>query len=570
MKRIISYFAMAMALTACGSDDEILNDVQRGDRHPLQFTATVEDIQTRVTSDNKWEDGDEIGVTISTDPNNTIGQYALNADGTVKKVIKGVEWQGTESATVTAWYPYAESAIRKNISDQRNGYTDYEILSAKEQGSSAAPVNLEFKHQMAKVRCRLKATYEGRDISISGATVKFNSVFSIIVENGKVRKEEDYGEITPYEDSESGVTTYTAMLPPQNITAGTEFIKITIGDKTVYYKPTQDVTLEAGKSYNYNIKIADVPDNTIDSKGTYHVYKAEGLNAWAEAVKIAPETSCTLEANITMSGNWTPISSFKGTFDGNGHTITELTVNETDFKNAGFIGSLDGGTVKNLTLENVNITGKDKPTGGVAGRCNGGTIENCHITGTGKISVTEESSVSDIGGIVGFNINGTILACHVSKEYSVGPTVTSGRTDFIVGGIAGTNYGGTVKGCYALCSLSGPNVGGICGSSSSSYDGTESSYIACYSNCSYNAFDNAGGILGTSSGNPTFTACYWAADILNGVGDSDSDPAGITKVTDWSSAVATKMNEALGEDFGYKYVVNTDDSNEPLKLVKKQ
>lgn len=559
---------MAMVLTACGSDDEILNDVQRGDRHPLQFTAAVEDIQTRVTSDNKWEDGDIIGVKISTDPNNTIGQYKLNADGTVKEVIKGVEWQGTESATVTAWYPYTESAERINISNQQDGYTAHDILRAKTEGSSAAPVNLVFKHQMAKVRCRLKATYEGRDISISGATVKFNSIILIIVENGKVRKEGYSGEITSYEDSESGVTTYTAMLPPQTVTADTKFIKITIGDKTVYYKPAQDITLEAGKSYNYNIKIADVPDNTIDSKGTYHVYKAEGLKAWAEAVKDNPAINCKLEENITMSGNWTPISSFTGTFDGNEHTITGLTVNLTNEIRAGFIGRLDGGTVKNLTLENVNITGIDVTAGGVAGYCNGGTIENCHITGTGRISVTEESYSSDIGGIVGSNRNGTILACHVSKEYSVGTDATMAQT-FITGGIAGKNSGGTIKGCYALCSLSGTNVGGICGTSPSS-DDTESSYIACYSNCSYNALNKAGGILGSFSENPTFTQCYWAASILNGVGNSGNAPDGITKVTNWSSEVATKMNTALGADFGYEYVFNTDDSNEPLKLVKKQ
>lgn len=564
---------MAMVLTACGSDDEILNDVQRGDRHPLQFTAAVEDIQTRVTSDNKWEDGDIIGVKISNDPNNTIGQYKLNADGTVKEVIKGVEWQGTESATVTAWYPYAESAIRKNISDQRNGYTDYEILRAETEGSSAAPVNLEFKHQMAKVRCRLKATYEGRDISISGATVKFNSVFSIIVENGKVRKEENYGEITSYEDSESGVTTYTAMLPPQTVTAGTKFIKITIGDKTVYYKPAQDITLEAGKSYNYNIKIADVPDNTIDSKGTYHVYKAEGLKAWAEAVKNDPETSCTLEANITMSGNWTPISSFKGTFDGNEHTISGLKVNETA-NSAGFIGSLDGGTVKNLTLENINITGEYNSTGGVAGNSNGGIIENCHITGTGKICMTENSFAGEIGGIVGSNSNGTILACHVSNKYSVGTAATMTQT-FVTGGIAGKNSGGTIKGCYALCSLSGTNVGGICGSNFKYDNAPESSYIACYSNCSYNTSGKAGGILGSFSGNPTFTQCYWAywaVKIWNGVGDSGNAPDGIKNVTDWSSEVATEMNEALGSEFGYEYAVNGNpiSETEPLILVKKQ
>lgn len=565
---------MAMALTACGSDDEILNDVQRDDRHPLQFTATVEDIQTRVTSDNKWTDGDEIGVTISTDPN-TIGKYALNADGTVQKVIKGVEWQGTESATVTAWYPYAESETTINISDQRNGYTDYEILNAKEQGSSAAPVVLVFKHQMAKVRCRLVATYEGRDISINGAKVEFYGNTSVTVDNGTVKSSGTQGGILSYEDSENGVSTYTALLSPQTITADIGFIKVTIGSDISYYKPAQDVTLEAGKSYNYNIKIADVPDNTIDSKGTYHVYKADGLKAWAEAVKNDHETSCTLEANITMSDNWTPISSFEGTFDGNEHTISGLTVNLRNENYAGFIGRLDGGTVKNLTLENVKITGKELPAGGVAGYCNGGTIENCHVTGTGKISVTEDSYSSDIGGIVGSNRNGTILACHVSKEYSVGTDATMAQT-FITGGIAGKNSGGTIKGCYALCSLSGRNVGGICGTNST-YDDTESSYIACYSNCRYNASGKAGGILGSFSENPTFTQCYYQNGVGSGVGGESENKHGVEAMFNWTDQdylrdnVTSNMNNTLGEDFGYKYIVNNPISqDEPLILVKKQ
>lgn len=567
---------MAMVLTACGSDDEILNDVQRGDRHPLQFTAAVEDIQTRVTSDNKWTDGDEIGVKISNDPNNTIGQYKLNADGTVQKVIKGVEWQGTESATVTAWYPYAESETTIDISNQQNGYTDYEILNAKEQGSSAAPVVLVFKHQMAKVRCRLKATYEGRDISINGAKVEFYGNTSVTVDNGTVKSSGTQGGILSYEDSENGVSTYTALLSPQTITADIGFIKVTIGSDISYYKPAQDVKLEAGKSYNYNIKIADVPDNTIDSKGTYHVYTADGLNAWVGAVEIAPETSCTLEANITMSGNWTPISSFKGTFDGNEHTISGLTVNLTDENYAGFIGRLDGGTVKNLTLENVNITGIDVTTGGVAGYCNGGTIENCHITGTGRISVTEDSYSGEIGGIVGSNSKGTILACHVSKEYSVGTDATMAQT-FLTGGIAGKNSGGTIKGCYALCKLTGNYVGGICGSNSSSYDDTESSYIACYSNCSYNASGNAGGILGRSSGSPTFTQCYYQNGVGSGVGGESENKHGVEAMFNWTDQdylrdnVTSNMNNTLGEDFGYKYIVNNPISqDEPLILVKKQ
>ena len=543
---------MAMALTACGSDDEILNDVQRGDRHPLQLTATVEDIQTRVTGDNKWEDGDVIGVKISNDPNNTIGQYKLNADGTVKEVIKGVEWQGTEPATVTAWYPYTEKAKRIYINNQQNGYTDYDYLRAETEGSSAAPVNLVFKHQMAKVRCRLKATYEGRDISISGATVKFNSIISIIVKNGEVSKEAQSGEITPYEDSESGVTTYTAMLPPQNITAGTQLIKITIGDKTVYYKPAQEITLEAGKSYNYNIKIADVPDYTIDSKGTYHVYTAEGLNKWAEAVKDNPAINCILEENITMpaptetdGSNWTPVcqdydNQYIGTFDGNGKSISGLKISSTNESPVGFISRLgEGGAVKNLTLEGANIS--------------------------------STNDYANTGAVAGYNY-GTISYCHVSDDCSV-----KVESNVYLGGIAGFNAypSGTIIACYALCSLSVrgyANVGGIFGSSAGSC-------TACYSCCKLlnEAPSKAGGISGNAPG--TVTACYWAnvSGATNKFEKSIGDGTDITAEVDgtegktWADAM-NGMNKAL-TDAGYtdyEYAVNGDSETEPLILVKKQ
>lgn len=557
MKKIIAYFAMAMALTACGSDDEILNDVQRGDRHPLQFTATVEDIQTRVTSDNKWTDGDIIGVKISTDPNNTIGQYALNADGTVKEVIKGVEWQGNESATVTAWYPYAKDLNMIDISEQQNGYTDFDILRAEAQGSSAAPVNLVFNHLMAKVRCRL-VTADGTGTGISGATVKFYGNTLVTVCNGTVTfKSDTQNDILSYEDSESGVTTYTALLPPQNITAGTQFINITIGDKTVYYIPTQEINLEAGKSYNYQIKL-NVPDKIIDDDGTYHVYTAEGLNEWAKVVAGNNSTSCTLEADITMpvpetagDSNWTPISFFDGTFDGNGKIITGLVVNST--YDAGFIQD-NCETVKNLTLKDAKISGIDK-VGGVVGK-NYGTIENCHVTGASEI--TGNNVIAIVGGVVGYNY-GKILACHVAEECSV-----KGHNN--VGGITGYNSEGTVTGCYALCSLEGNNyIGGIIGYN---YDG---SYTACYSKCSYISGSNIGGIVGFNMSGEAIIS-YWQGDgnCTNGVGYGVETTVEVDGTEDntWADAAGV-MNEALeAAGFGYQYEVN-DDSQEPLVLKKK-
>ena len=561
IKKIFGYITLAMALTACGSDDEILNDVQRGDRHPLQFTATVEDIQTRVTNDNKWEDGDIIGVKISNDPNNTIGQYKLNADGTVKEVIKGVEWQGTGTATVTAWYPYAKDLNMIDISEQQNGYTDFDILRAEAQGSSAAPVNLVFNHLMAKVRCRL-VTADGTGTGISGATVKFYGNTLVTVCNGTVTfKSDTQNDILSYEDSESGVTTYTAMLPPQNITAGTQFIKITIGGKTVYYIPAQEINLEAGKSYNYQIKV-NVPNSITDADGTYHVYTAEGLNEWAAAVAGNNSTSCTLEADITMpvpetagGSNWMPISSFEGTFDGNGHTITRLVVNSTDYS-VGFMKD-NSGTVKNLTLKDAKISNIYRVGGVVCENC--GTIENCHVTGESEI--TGSNVVAIVGGVVGYNY-GKILACHVANDCSV-----KGHNN--VGGITGYNSEGTVTGCYALCSLEGNEyIGGIIGYSNGG------SYTACYSKCSYIANRYIGGIAGFDMAGGTIT-CYWQGDgnCTNGVGNGIETTFNVdgTEGNTWADA-AGEMNSVLdlllGSDFGYRYEVN-DDSKEPLVLKKK-
>ncbi len=555
---------MAMALTACGSDDEILNEAQRGDRHPLQFTATVEDIQTRVTSDNKWEDGDIIGVQISTDPSN-IGKYMLNADGTVKEVIKGVEWQGTGTADITAWYPF-DKQQNMEIADQSEGLKGMNLLKAElkdqtyEEGKT---LQLVFRHQMARVRCRLVAA-EGSGMTeaelAENATVEFVGQTYLTFENGEVKDETSSYFIKPYKTTENDKTTYTALLVPRTDKSGNELIRVTVGNKVFHYKPADDINLEAGKSYNYQIKL-NVPDKIIDDDGTYHVYTAEGLNEWAAAVAGNNSTSCTLEADITMpvpetAGgiNWTPISefngTFNGTFDGNGHTITGLVVNPSVDYSVGFMRD-NSGTVKNLTLKDANISG-NTDVGGVVGY-NNGTIENCHVTGS---SVIMGDNVC-VGGVVGENY-GTISACHMAKGCSV-----NGYS--FVGGIIGLNKSeGVITGCYALCSLEGNKyIGGIIGYS----DG--GSYTACYSKCSYIANRYIGGITGFNGSGGTFTACYWQGDCDNGAGYGDGTTGEVDGSTVTWMGAAEKMNEALEADFGYHYEVNGDSPTEPLVLKKK-
>lgn len=577
MKKIFGYITLAMALTACGSDEALQEYEHQQDKYPLQFTATVEDIQTRVTADNNWSDGDEIGIQIGTSEEQQ-GKYtyAANDGSGTWSSENPVSWQEDQTADVTAWYPY-DKKENTDISNQADGYTQYEFLKAEETGqSSQQTVNLTFKHQMAKVMCRVKDA-DGR--YIRGAKVRFYGMPSVTFDKGVVTATGTRGEITPYSIDEVNSTTYVALLAPQTIASGESFIEVVANGKTYRLKPADAIQLEAGKSYNYKITIGDKVDYTIDDNGTYYVYTAEGLNTWRTAANASPyNASCILENNIELTdeNNWTPVcqnfsNGFTGTFDGNGKSISglnfDISANLT-WTAVGFIGRLGtGGMVKNLTVKDAKMssTGSTARIGAVAGS-NNGTISNCHVINNSAISGKWQ-----VGGVVGYN-NGIVSYCHVSDDCSV---KGESNTFLYLGGIAGLNESsGKITACYALCSLGvtgSANVGGIFGSSNGSC-------TACYSRCTLlNAPSYAGGISGFNPG--TVTACYWANvpgatyEFGKGIGNGTDNTVKVdgTDGKTWADAV-TGMNEALTQAgyTDYQYKVNGSSQTEPLKLVKKQ
>ena len=213
---------------------------------------------------------------------------------------------------------------------------------------------------------------------------------------------------------------------------------------------------------------------------TYTAYTATGLMAidtWLTTSGAAPTgtdgnqwtgdnkfaVKITLGADITLptvadgSSNWTPIgnydNSYTGTFDGGGHTLTGMTIN-VNYNYVGLIGTLgSGGTVKNLTLNNANVTGYDY-AGGIAGY-NNGTVTACSSAG-GKVSATGGGAY--VGGITGENEFGTVTACS-----SAGGNVSATADGAFVGGIAGYNSGGTITACWSTATVSGYLAGGIAG-----------------------------------------------------------------------------------------------------------
>lgn len=339
--------------------------------------------------------------------------------------------------------------------------------------------------------------------------------------------------------------------------------------ETVQRDATVTITYTEGdvtKTATVTVKVGPDPGYTIED-GTYMVYNADGLMAWAEAAKEEPSTSCTLTADITLTSDWTPISStFAGTFDGNNKYISGLKIRNTDGNNAGLFAQISG-TVKDLELRNVDIkvsVNPNKYVGAVAGHSTG-TIENCVVSGSvsGEASVSG-ANASSVGGVAGGNEGGKVVGCSSTAS------VTANGSNSRVGGVVGNNMNNaTVVACYhttgtITATIGKTNAGGVVGRNSGAQ------VVACYASCAVevnkdgNAY--AGGVVGYNDRYKTpLEACYWAGSNKKdcGVGNQ-SNHTGATKVgggVTWTKA-AKGMNEKLG-GYGWKY-----DSSNPPKLTK--
>ena len=336
-----------------------------------------------------------------------------------------------------------------------------------------------------------------------------------------------------------------------------------------------------------------------DGGTTYIVSSPAALEAWATEVQNDASLNCTLADDITLpvvtdgGSNWTPIQGYAGTFDGNGKTITGLTINQSAKDNVGLFTSIaESGTVKNLTLDDVDITANSN-VGAIAGE-NKGTIENCSVSG----SVTGLSDNSFVGGIAGLHSEGTITDCHSSATvegiryvggiagqsgtivgtitiiacYSTGSvTATKNNTTgySFAGGVVGYNNGAVLIACYATGSVSGGGdfVGGVVGSNE---NGT---LTACYHATGdvTGASGSTGGVVGRNFKDSMFdggiiTACYWGSNPNTGIGENQAGTGETTKVTDgnWTEAMKV-MNEKLSGT-GWQYVPGS--GSIPLTLEK--
>ena len=305
--------------------------------------------------------------------------------------------------------------------------SDY--ISAEKQTVRFDDPTLTFSHRTARVTVILR---EGAGINdLTGAEVY---VTGLSTDDGNP------ATITTYAPSDK---TYEALAAPQTVKANTPFIQVDLNGGTFYFRPKNDVVLEANSRYTYTVNVTakglelagctiggwangggetgnaeDLGYSYDTDTHTYSVYTPDGLMEWNEAAQSDLSLNCTLTADIDLTDKeWTPIGSgfssndgYQGTFDGQGHSITGLaiTTNSTGGENAALFDGVGGvggnGTVKNLQLKEVNYNVQQNgATGGIA-RSNFGIITACSVTG--NISATG----GDVGGIAVNNF-GTITAC---------------------------------------------------------------------------------------------------------------------------------------------------------------
>ena len=550
--RFFALAALALLLGACTQDEAgFLPEGAEGT--PIVFTATglnpaaTATVGTRAPADGNWTGVQSVAVLMD----GTVKTYNVTpstADPTSATLTSTdpYYWTNHNDITVTAWWPYTAGKttppavkVKANQSTQKD-FEGSDLIVADGQTVTYGSPTLRFTHRTARVTIILTDYTEGlASVQLTGLSTEGD--------NPDI--------ITPYD---KGSNTYTAIVAPQSVAAGTTFIVCTFTNgKTFVYKMKNATDWQAGGEYTYTVSLAAAKDlgYTIESDGSYTVTSADGLMNVAELVNGGKtDINITLDKDIDLTGKeWTPIGTgysnkYTGTFDGGGHTIKGLTVTTND-QFVGLFGSIGyAGTVKNVMMEDVQITSNRSSgfAGGVAGYSDG-TIENCSVSGS-------VSGTVYVGGVVGVQIGGSITGC--SSSATVNGTVD-------VGGVAGqTNSSATLTACYATGNViiemaPKKNIagGGLVGMNAGS------SLLACYatgnvtSTGSSTGYVHIGGFWGNNY--TTVTACYWKNNHEQGIGynkkSTEATKVDGTGVT-WKNAVDA-MNTALqnaGSEWRYE------------------
>ena len=469
--RFFALAALALSLAACTQDEPADDNRLPEGEYPVVIRATGLSVEatpqaapsTRATVDGDWQDVQTVALKMG----DAVKEYtvtATDADGYKSATLSRADdphyWTSRDPITVSAWWPFDKADITrmpavKVTGDQSTlaAFQGSDFISAIDRTVEFDDPKLTFTHRTARMAIELKP---GTGFtSVDGATV---SLVSLSADNGNPTAIQTY---------HASGNSYEALTAPQTVAKGEPFIRVELGGGTFYFRPKNDVVLEAGNRYKYTVNVnatgltlagceigkwdddggesgaaEDLGYNYDTTTKTYTVYNADGLLAWAEAAQSDLSFNCTLTADIDLTGKtWTPIGDgsmskygYQGTFDGQGHRITGLaiTTDNPQGESAALFGGIGGnGEVKNLQLVDVDFNVIQNGVASGIAMSNYGTITACSVTGD------LSSTGGYVGGIATSNI-GSIIGCWFDGN------LTSGLGN---GGIAGLNYS-TITACY--------------------------------------------------------------------------------------------------------------------------
>ena len=466
--------ALLFALAACTQDELADGSRLTKEEYPIVIHATglsVEATPQAAPSTRASVDGDWQGVTsVALKIGDAVKEYtvtASDADGYKSATLTSNDpyyWISRNPITVSAWWPFNNADITQmpvvKVAEDQSKLADFQnsdFISAENRKVEFNNPTLEFTHRTARVTIELKP---GTGFtSVAGATV---SLVSLSADNGNPTAIKTYNA--------SG-NTYEALTAPQTVAAGKPFVRVELGGGTFYFRPQNNVVLEAGNRYTYIVKVnatgltlegctigswadgggesgeAEDLGYSIQNDGSYMVYNAKGLLAWNKAVQKDESINCTLTADIDLTGKeWTQIGTwpgYSGVFNGQGHRIKGLNFSAASTELFGLLNHR--GVIKNLQLIDVNLYGSNGSAAGIVDQ-NEGQIIACSVTGN-------ISAYGRTCGIADLNY-GSITACWFNgtlKDYESGAivrynyaTITSCYWGGNVGQGAFRNEGGTV------------------------------------------------------------------------------------------------------------------------------
>ncbi|WP_417009821.1 hypothetical protein [Bacteroides congonensis] len=674
----------AATLSSCGEDaviEETNQVLQQGKEQAYTTTASIQKYEATEESSSTRANVQENGRSFmwNTDDKVTIWDGTNGYDFTTVEYDDNepswnVEFAGngslTDGATVWGIYPKKESPSAENVfsftlEDNVTQSLDKPELQntmhmlAKGTVNGNTVTNLNFEHLTAlfqfSIRNLRPENYKVVKVSVACDEAIFPKTLTISGEE-KVYSDKVSSLTLNYSDMDvdkNGTSYgYLSFFPMPDMTKDTK-LTFTLTVQKEGGADTEDIVKDvktigelyneasavagdgykyvAGKRYGVSFSLIAELGYEVTAPDTYLVKKNMGLINLAGDPTIMSNTGTviTLDTDLdwTAEDTWTPIAAFAGTLDGNGKTITGLSIN-IENATTGLIVA-NSGTIKNLKIKNASLTGtmssgSNVPVGTFAGT-NTGKIEGCTIEGgiftvpanclyggfvgqnNGTVSDCQIMNVSDfscqnagtnIGGIVGKNM-GTL-------EGSSADNVTLTCSKGTIGGLVGWNNGGTAKivGCYSLANIvltgsvnSGLLAGGcnwtnvIASFAVGSITAPAGANAArgglvnqggtingCYSipvfnNLTGNA--NTGGVAGKSAGGINTTNCYFVSTDVAISAVAGAAQAGVDKLAT-NADLVNKLSElnanAKVATSGYEFVVNEGSNKDvvPLLVQKKK